>query len=280
MDKYLFEQFITKIDPKDSNDLFKYLLLNYQEKIDTDNKRYLHYYPQTEKGIELIIETKKEKNGKLNIEEFYFHHKSNQIWEFKIVTSMSNFKNTYIVKRPNDTGSSCIRIVNEDIISKKLKANTIIKGQVCGIVMLADIYLTEEEYKNSIKANKDGNKTLMNDGYMIPYNLLVNNNAKLSEEERNKKYHNRDNLLTFKSKLKNIKERKITMFNIDMPSYYSATIDTTYGELDIIIPNSIISKNTRKIENNNIIVGELLLSFDLCVDKYNSLLTSTCEGEK
>ncbi len=271
MDKYIFEQFITHIDGKDSSNFFKYLILNAQELIDTKHKRYLEYYPQSKKGIKLIVETTKDKNNKLNIDGFKFHHLSKQEWEFKIVTPMKSFPNTYLIKRPNNTGSSCIRLVNEDIVGN-LKPGTTIKGQVCGIVMLADIFHKEDDYREAVPTNKEGNKTVMNDGYLIPFNLITNNDSKLSEKEREKRDHKRDNLLTFKSKLKNVKQKDISMFDLELPSYYTATIDTTYGELDIIIPNSIVKKYKGNIENGNVIIGELLLSCDLCIDKYKKLV--------
>ena len=268
MDKYIFEQFITHIDSNDTSNFFKYLLINSQEKIDTEEKRYLQYYPQSKKGIKLIVEATKDSNDKLNVSGFKFHHLSKQEWEFKIVVPMKSFPNTYVVKRANNTGSSCIRLVNENVIGKELKPGTTIKGQVCGIVMLADIFKKEDDYRDTIPVNEEGNKTVMNDGYIIPFNLITNNDAKLSEAERNKRNHSRDNLLTFKSKLKNVKEKEISMFDLELPNYYTATIDTTYGELDIIIPKSIANKYKGKIENGNVIIGELLLSCDLCIDKY------------
>lgn len=268
MDKYIFEQFITKIDGKDASNFFKYLLMNSQEKIDTKERRYLQYYPQKDKEIKLVVETSKNKEGKLNIDGFKFHHLSNQEWEFKIVTPIKSFPNTYIVKRSNNTGSSCIRLVNEEIIGKELKPGTTIKGQVCGIVMSADIFKNEDAYREKVPVDKKGNKTVMNDGYLIPFNLITNNDAKLSEEERNKRDHRRDNLLTFKSKLKNVEEVEISMFDVEIPNYYKATIDTTDGELDIIIPRPIVNKYKERLTNGNTIIGELLLSCDLCIGKY------------
>lgn len=268
MDKYIFEQFITKIDGKDAPNFFKYLLMNSQEKIDTKERRYLQYYPQKEKAIKLVVETSKNKEGKLNIDGFKFHHLSNQEWEFKIVTPIKSFPNTYIVKRSNNTGSSCIRLINEEIIGKELKPGTTIKGQVCGIVMSADIFKNEDAYREKVPVDKKGNKTVMNDGYLIPFNLITNNDAKLSEEERNKRDHRRDNLLTFKSKLKNVEEVEISMFDVEIPNYYKATIDTTDGELDIIIPRPIVNKYKEKLTTGNTIIGELLLSCDLCIGKY------------
>ena len=274
MDRYIFEQFITQINSEQASDFFKYLIVNAQEKVDTKKKRYLTYYPQDSKEIELTIENNKDKKGKLNIQDFTFHHKSNQVWEFKIVKSMNKFRNTYIVNRTDDTGTKCIRLVKEDVLNKELKPGTIIKAQVCGIVMLADIYQNEEEYKKSIPADENGNKTVMHDGYLIAYNLFVNNSSKLTEEERQSRNHTRDNLLTFKSKLKNVEEIEINMFNLELPNYYKATIDTTLGELDIIIPRSLAS---RQLEDGNVIFGELLLTGNICIDKYTKLIKENTE---
>ena len=59
MDRYIFEQFITQIDSEQASDFFKYLIVNAQEKVDTKKKRYLTYYPQDSKEIELTIENNK-----------------------------------------------------------------------------------------------------------------------------------------------------------------------------------------------------------------------------
>lgn len=270
MDIYIFEQFITELDKRDGEKFFKYLIVNAQEEIDIDNKKYLIYTPSPNQDISLIVEAEKEnkKNGKYNIVDFKFHHNSSQLWDFKIVTPMKTFSNTYVVKRTNNTGSSCVRLVLENVLEKELKPGTKIRGQVCGIVINADIYESEESYRNSIPVDKNGNKTIMNDGYIIPYNLITNNDAKLSEEERNNKDHRRDNLLTFKATLQKVREESVNMFNLPPRNYYTATIDTTYGKLDIIIPNSISKRYKGKIEDDFIIVGELLLSCNVCVDKY------------
>ena len=270
MDIYIFEQFITQLDNRDGENFFKYLVVNAQEEIDIANRKYLIYNPEPNKDISLIVEAEKgpKKNSKYNITGFKFHHNSSQMWDFKIVTPMKSFSNTYVVKRTNNTGSSCVRLVLEEVLEKELKPGTKIRGQVCGIVMNADIYESEEAYRNSVPVDKNGNKTIMNDGYIIPYNLITNNDAKLSEEERNKKDHRRDNLLTFKATLQNVREQTVSMFNLTSPNYYIATIDTTYGKLDIVIPNSIASRYKDGIEDNFVIKGELLLSCDVCVNKY------------
>lgn len=277
MDKYIFEQFITKIEKEDAANFFKYILINAQERIDTKEKRYLQYYPQSNRGIKLIVETTKDKKGKFNLDGFKFHHTSEQEWTFQIVKSINSFPNTYVVKREDGTGTSCIRLVNECILDQELKKGTIIKGQVCGIVMSGDIYKNEDEYRETVPVNEEGNKTIMNDGNLIALNLLKNNSAKLTEEERKSKDHRRDNLLTFKSQLKNVQEREISLFDIDLPNYYTATIDTNNGELDVIIPKSIVDKYKGKISNGNTIIGELLLSCDICIDKYKNKIEVNAE---
>lgn len=276
MDRYIFEQFMMKIETRHAKEFFDFLKANAQKRIDTKNKTYLINYPQEDEQIELILETEKDETGKLNIKDFLFHHKSKQEWEFKILKSMNQFSNTYIVNNKEDKNTSCIRLVNEEVIGKELKPNTTIKAQVCGIVMIANIFQTEEDYKKRVTADKNGNKTLMKDGYLIPYNLFVNNSASLSEEERQNRDHVRDNLLTFKSKLKNVKKVDINISPDENNHYYRATIDTTYGELDIIIPSNIC-ENISDIKDNNIIIGELLLSGNLCTGKYKKQIKENKE---
>ena len=86
-----------------------------------------------------IVRTKEmqvmpDETGKLNIKDFLFHHKSKQEWEFKILKSMNQFSNTYIVNNKENKSTSCIRLVNEDVIGKKLKPNTGLKRSLSNII--------------------------------------------------------------------------------------------------------------------------------------------------
>ena len=91
LDEITIPEGITRIENDNASDFIKYLILNSKEIKDNGSKRYLNYYPQQEKGIQLVIEATKDKKGKLNVDDFMFHHKSKQTWELEVVTPMKTF---------------------------------------------------------------------------------------------------------------------------------------------------------------------------------------------
>lgn len=74
-------------------------------------------------------------------------------------------------------------------------------------------------------ATKNGEKYIIDDGAMMPLNLIINNNANLSKEEKIKKEHIKDNLLTYKGTIKTANAYDLNMFDMDLPNYYSVTIN-------------------------------------------------------
>ena len=174
-----------------------------------------------------------------------------------------------MVSREDGTGGIVIRFVNEQVLDK-IEAGDIVEVQVVGMAIAIDIFENEEEYQKSVPEGKDGKKTFLADGTIIPANLLINNAANLSEEERNNKDHSFDNLVDFKGTIKTVWKYPLRMYDMDLNNYYIAAINTEFGEtLKIIIPTPMFPKNLKGFGAGNIITGKMFISGDLCIDEYD-----------
>ena len=103
----------------------------------------------------------------------------------------------------------------------------------------------------------------------MPLNLIVNNNANLSEKEIEEKDHLNDNLLTFKGTIETVYAYDITMFDMDFPRYYKVIIETEYGKLPVLFTKKFLNPEMKRLGKGNIISGELFLSGDVCIYDYD-----------
>lgn len=271
MDRYLFDKFILEFDEDTLDNLYKFILTKAQEKIEIGKKGYYNYYPQEDRGIQLIIETTQE-DHRLELENMFFHHTSPSVWNLRIIHQMKDFPNTYLVSREDGKGGCIIRLVNEDVLGKKLKADDIIEVQVSAFALGGGIFETEEDFEQSIQNSEDSNGNMLADGTLMPLNLIINNNAYLTDEERDKNDHFKDNLLSFKGTVELTNAYDLNMFDIDLPSYYHVIIDTEYGKLPIFFTSDFLNPEMKRIGKGNIIHGEIFLSGDVCINEYDKYI--------
>ena len=271
MDRFLFEEFVVPLDDEVLDGFYKMILSKAQKKVEFKEKGYYNYYPQEKENMQLILETTRRENN-LNLENMYFHHVSNSVWKFKIINPLSEFPNTYLASREDGTGGIIIRLVNEAVLGKKIETGDVIEAQICAFAINGGIFETEKDYEDTIPTAKNGEKYMMGDGALMPLNLIVNNNANLSEEEKAEKEHIKDNLLTYKGTIKTANAYDLNMFDMDLPQYYSVTIDTEYGELPIFFTRELLNPNMKGIGEGNIIEGELFLSGDVCINDYDKYI--------
>lgn len=107
-----------------------------------------------------------------------------------------------MASREDGTGMIVIRLVNEAVLGKKIETGDIIEAQVSAFAINGEILETEKDYEKSVQKSQNGEKYLINDGTLIPLNLIVDNNANLLEEIKAQKEHFKDNLLTYKGTIK------------------------------------------------------------------------------
>lgn len=268
MDRFLFEEFVVPLDDKNLNGFYSMVLANAQTKIEYGEKEYYNYYPQKSKRIQIVLETTR-KNNNLNFDNMFFHHTSSSVWKLKIINPLTDFPNTYMASREDGTGMIVIRLVNEAVLGKKIETGDIIEAQVSAFAINGEILETEKDYEKSVQKSQNGEKYLINDGTLIPLNLIVNNNANLLEEIKAQKEHFKDNLLTYKGTIKYANDYDINMFDMELPKYYNVVINTEYGELPIFFTKEFLNPYMKGFGEGNIIKGELFLSGDVCIKDYD-----------
>ena len=268
MDRYLFDSFVFELEDETMNNcllLFANQAKNMVEK-EGSSKVTFNYYPQEEDRLQFVVEAEKN-DDKRSVYNMKVHHTSADVWKLKIINPLSEFPDCYMASREDGSGCVIIRLVNEQVLGE-IKAGDIIETQVVGMAMAIDIFENEEEYEKNVPAGKDGKKIFMGDGSIIPANLIINNNANLTEEEKKEKDHSFDNLVDFKGTIKQVWKYPLRMFDMDVNNYYTADVDTEYGNLHIIIPTPMFPEGLKGFGAGNIIVGKLLISGDVCINDY------------
>lgn len=175
----------------------------------------------------MVAEGERE-NGSIKINNLKVHHTSSDAWNLKILGKLqqADFKDTYLMVNENSDGGAVIRFVNEQILDSI--NNSTVQAQVVGIATYVDIFKNEEEYIKSIKPDKDGIKNILEDGQLVSLNLILNNNTRLSENEKNNIDHKLDNIIDFRGTIKTCNRYKLNMMNTNFNAYYSVGIETIY----------------------------------------------------
>ena len=202
MDRFLFESlFLDMEDETMSNSLvvFAHQAKNMVEK-EGNPKVTFNYYPQEDR-LQLVVEAER-KNGEVVVNNLKVHHTSPDVWKLKIIDSLSMHKDCYMASRENGSGCIIIRLVNEQVLGE-IKSGDIIEAQVVGMAMAIDIFEDEEDYKEKMLKEKDGQKYLMEDGAVIPANMIINNNNNATEGGKEID-HSLDNLVDFKGTIKQV----------------------------------------------------------------------------
>lgn len=280
MDRYLFECFVFEM----KDDMMEQSLVVFANQARTMVEREkiskvtFNYFPQEEDRLQLVIEAEK-KEEKVAVNYMKVHHTSPDVWRLKIINPLSMHKDCYMASREDGSGCVIIRLVNEQVLGE-IKTGDIIEAQVVGIAMAIDIFETEEEYKEKVPEGKDGEKIFMGDGAIIPANMIINNNANLTEEERTEIDHSFDNLVDFKGTIKQVWKYPLRIFDMDVNNYYMAEVDTEYGNLHIVIPFQMFPEGLKGFGAGNIIAGKLLISGDVCIEDYEKYAKGIIQNSK
>ena len=266
MDRFLFESlFLDMEDETMSNSLvvFAHQAKNMVEK-EGNPKVTFNYYPQEDR-LQLVVEAER-KNGEVVVNNLKVHHTSPDVWKLKIIDSLSMHKDCYMASRENGSGCIIIRLVNEQVLGE-IKSGDIIEAQVVGMAMAIDIFEDEEDYKEKMLKEKDGQKYLMEDGAVIPANMIINNNNNATEGGKEID-HSLDNLVDFKGTIKQVWKYPLRIFDMNVNNYYMAEVDTEYGNLHIVIASPMLRERLKGFGEGNIITGKLLISGDVCIYDY------------
>ncbi len=272
MDRYLFENFVFELEDETMEKSLVLFANQAENMIEREgkNKVTFNYYPQDEHRLQFVVEAVREKE-KCAVNDMKVHHTSPDVWKLKIIDPLSMYKDCYMASREDGSGCVIIRLVNEQVLGE-IKAGDIIEVQVVGMAMAIDIFENEEAYEEKVPAGKDGKKLFLGDGSIIPANMIINNSAKLTEEERKEKDHSFDNLVDFKGTIKQVWKYPLRIFDMDVNNYYMAEIDTEYGNLHVVIPSPMFPKELKGFGAGDIITGKMLISGDACIDDYDKYI--------
>lgn len=278
MDRYLFNQFVFKMDDElydDSCIAIAKMSENIVRSPHSDRVTF-NYYPQEDLKLQIVVQGSLE-NGTVQIEGVRIHHSSEDVWKLKIITAIDKSDGSYLVTRPEGDGLAAIRLVNEQVLDT-IENDTIVEAQVVAFAVNVNIYKDKKVYSDSVTPSEDSQKLLMKDGLIIAANYLVNNNADLTDEERNNKEHCFDNLVDICGTITACNKFSLNMFGMNLNNYYMANVMTDFGQLQIFIAQPSLPKDIEGFGEGNVIVGKVMLSGDVCIynyEKYASKLNKS-----
>ncbi len=230
MDEYLFTKFIFPFKPNLKAGIYKTILLSAQDKLECSHNFYYNYYPQPQRGIQLVLETNKQNE----VKALMFHHTSDTLWKLKIISRIDD--NIYLVHSIYNNAIFPIRLVNAQVLGGELKENNYIMAQISAFAIDGKIYKNKDEYKDEIDLNDFG--------------ILTN----------------------IKGTIKKVASYKLWMYFIDLPQYYCLILDYNNEEIPIFIPNDFISSKITRFGKGNYFAGNILISGDVCLDKYEKYI--------
>lgn len=264
MDRILIEKYIGKMSKENENPFYAICMNNSQKKVEYKNKGNYIYSPNDD--LELILESEKTKDS-LKITNFDMHHKSDSIWKFKIMKDMKLFENTYIVSDISSPGTYTLRLINTICLGKDIKEGSLIEASICGFVIAANLYPDDEAFKKTLPASKKGEKVMSENGSLMPIHLVNNHNVS-NGIIKDEKFKLDDILMTVKGPLKNVEKYDLEINGNKFLGYFKAIIDTSFGELPIIFNGRVLPEGTQGFNPGYIMVAEILLSGDVCINKY------------
>lgn len=277
MDRYLLDKFVFETD----DELYDKFCIAFAKmaknmvKKPNEEKVTFNYYPQNPARLQFVVEgTLNEQSAEIG--DVKIHHTSEDVWKLRIVTPIEECEGSYLATRPDGNGMTAIRLVNEQVLDG-IEKDSIVEAQVVAFALDANIYQDEAAYAESVSPSKDGEKILMADGLMLVTDFLVNNSAKLTDEERKSRDHRFDHLVDVRGAITMCYKYPLHMFGTDLNNYYLANVMTDFGQVKIIIPQPLLPKNIEGFGAGNVIVAKVMLSGDVCIydyDKYISLLNT------
>ncbi len=270
MDRFLFEKFVFEMEDELYGNvctLFAQQAKNIVRRPHSEIATF-NYYPQGPERLQFIVNGVVADNS-VSIGDLKVHHASEDVWKLKIVTPIHECENSYIATRSDGNGLIAVRLVNEQVLDS-IQQNSIIEAQMVAFALDINIYKDENAYHQS-----QGKTLFMTDGLVVATDFLVNNSAKLTDEERATREHCLDNLVDICGTVTNCFKFPLRMFDMDLNSYYIANVMTNFGQIKIVIPRPMFPKDIDGFFAGNVIVGKVILSGDVCIydyDKYASPL--------
>lgn len=178
---------------------------------------------------------------------------TNSVWEVRVsaIDAKGDQKlpevRRVMVKRP-DTGTGAVvaTVINPEILPSYAE-NEILTLQMAlfpeAIRYHADLKAYEDTVEPVRSENKllDGQKLFLIPGFLLPNGFLLNHGEEKAKDKENDEAL--DDIAKFIAVVKNVKEKHWNEENW----YYVITVDTQFGELEIIHPESMLEEKDRAL---------------------------------
>lgn len=204
------------------------------------------------------------------------HVIGNCVWEFEISgmdfqpRSADRLERRVIARKTDDGGGmAVVNLVNADVLPSFLEGDRV-KAQMVGFAEFVSYYENEDEYSDAMSAltDEDDRPMLLGDGTVFPAGIFANHSLG-NETEEEDPYS--DNICYIRGTVKRICLGEVKLGKGEpINPYYTVTIGTQYGDLDIVHTNEQIAEGSRKkFKVGDIAVGGFYLSGDVAIDEYD-----------
>lgn len=224
-------------------------------------------------AVQLIVRTSfKEDKKAFQVEGLDTHAVGRSVWEFAIsdmnVDPRSGDKCTKRVvahKVSDHTGMAVINLVNADVLPSFLK-DDVIKAQMIAFSEEIHYYQDEEAYADSIEETASGKKFLLGEGNVFPCGILSNHSPDNPKKDED---HYSDNFVSIRGTVKSVSLGQMTLGEETVNAFVSVTIDTEFGELEIVHTIDQVEENERaNIKVGAVVCGVFVLSGDVAIYEY------------
>ncbi len=225
--------------------------------------------------VQLIARTQSinEKNA-LEVAGFDTHAVGHAVWEFAVsdmdidVRGGDKCAKRVMARKSSDhTGMAVVNLVNADVLPSFLE-DDVIKAQMIAFSELIHYYKDEDEYAESVEESPHGKKFLLGEGNVFPGGFLFNHS--LNNPENGKDQYS-DNMVNIRGRVKSLSIGKMEFGEESIEAFIRATIDTEFGELEIVHTADQVEKCERdNIRVGAVVYGVFVLSGDVAIYEYNN----------
>ncbi|MBE6836349.1 MAG: hypothetical protein E7515_08945 [Ruminococcaceae bacterium] len=230
-----------------------------------------------------IISDIDEKNKELQLASMETHICGDNVWEMAVATDITD-KNAHKMKRSlvfrnAETGEGLVPIGLRfsDVVPSFLP-DDIIKMQVVAFAESIDLYKTEEDYFSACEKDENGNVVEPGNGVIFPSGLVHNHTRSAETGDGSNDTAVSDLYVVLRSKIKRISRGGMTNWwkTDDEPeqsfhTFYSVTVDTLYGEIDIIVGVSQLTEEQKPLlKEGSVIYTVCTLSGDVVLDEFEN----------
>jgi hypothetical protein len=207
----------------------------------------------------------------IQLHSFYTQVSGKCVWKCRISSAdvqpldASLLDRRCMIERTDGGGMTIINIVCADVLPSYLE-NDEITMQVVAFPLVVEYFLTEDDYADSVPADAFGKRMLLAPGTVFPLTFLDNHNPEHEERRDN------DDCVHICGVVKQLRYGKTMLGEgIDDIHFISSTIETAYGDLDIIHSIDAVSDKQRDaVKVGSTVVAYGVLQGDVAIYDYEN----------